>query len=73
MNVLLAAFKAGESGLLPVCDCTLCIQCDPTNIHIFGRPFKDSEALALAMAYQETAMFHSVTPTIPIPSDASKL
>jgi Asp-tRNA(Asn)/Glu-tRNA(Gln) amidotransferase A subunit family amidase len=45
----------------------------PTNFHIFGRPFKDSEALALAMAYQETAMFHSVTPTIPIPSDASKL
>ena len=28
MNVLLAAFKAGESGLLPVCDCTFWIQFD---------------------------------------------
>jgi Asp-tRNA(Asn)/Glu-tRNA(Gln) amidotransferase A subunit family amidase len=35
----------------------------PTNVTFYGRPFGDSEVLALAKAYQDAAGFHLVKPS----------
>ena len=34
----------------------------PTNMTFYGRPFGDTEVLALAKAYQDAAGFHLVKP-----------
>jgi Asp-tRNA(Asn)/Glu-tRNA(Gln) amidotransferase A subunit family amidase len=35
----------------------------PTNCTIFGRPFNETEIIALAKAYQDVAGFHLLKPT----------
>jgi Asp-tRNA(Asn)/Glu-tRNA(Gln) amidotransferase A subunit family amidase len=35
----------------------------PTNVTFFARPFRETELLALAVAYQDAAGFHKMKPT----------